>query len=123
MRREALEMLYESVKARVGIGCNEFCAAFDSWNVHPLLQEGRLVGAMVEKCGEVHVGYGKKPSGSIVKHIRAAFAACLAERGWLSTKVSESNQRGLRFCKRLGFEEVKRENGVVFMRCERCKYA
>jgi hypothetical protein len=123
MRQRALEMLYRSVRDRVSMSRDEFCKAFDGWQVIPLEQGGDLVGTLVERDGEVHVGYGGQPSGSILKHIRGAFGALLKERGALHTKVIESNERGLRFCTRLGFKEMKRDNGVVFMRCERCNYA
>ena len=123
MREQALSMLYESVKDRVRMARDEFAAVFDGWNVYPLTQRGEVIGAFVECAGEVHVGYGVKPAGSILRQIKGIFTPLLKEQGELRTKVDEANARGLEFCRRLGFQEVRREGGIVFMRCERCNYA
>lgn len=116
-------MLYESVKSRVGVDFEQFSKSLDGWSVTPLDQDGELIGAFIEKDGEIHVGYKSKPRGSIVKHINETLRRLIDERGAVVTKVSEENTAGVRFCKRLGFVETKRESGIVFMRCERCNYA
>ncbi|MGE5650944.1 MAG: hypothetical protein ACM34A_12175 [Bacillota bacterium] len=123
MRDAALRVLYESVKARVGVDFEHFSKSLDGWNITPLEQDGELIGAFIERDGEIHVGYGSKPKGSIVKHINETLRRLVDEMGAVTTKVSEQNIAGLRFCKRLGFIETMRDSGIVFMRCERCNYA
>jgi len=122
MRNKALAALYQSVQDRVALSEGEFAGAFSDWEVYPLKREGRVVGAFVSREGEVHVGFADKPKASILPQIRAHFLPLLERHGALTTRVLDSNKRGLLFCERIGFQEISRMNGLVFMRCERCNY-
>lgn len=122
-REKALEMLFISVKDRLNYGLDVFVSCFHDWKVIPLTQNNAVIGAVIEKDGEVHIGYGVKPQGSILKHLRKTLFDVIEKNGFAVTKVSETNEKGLKFCKRLGFVETERKNGNIHMKCERCRYA
>lgn len=122
MRDEAVYMLWRSVKERLGISHSVLESALKDWEVVPLLVDGEVVGAFVIKNAEVHLGYGDLPKGSIRHHIKTVFEPTLKRFGHLKTSVLEQNTKGIEFCKRMGFEEVGRSNGLVHMQCERLNY-
>lgn len=123
MKKEALTMLFLSVKDRLNFGFDVFCESIKDWEIVPLVQNEKVIGAVMLKDSEIHVGYGEKPVGSILKHIKQTLLNVIEKNGFAVTMVSEANQKGLKFCKRLGFVETENKNGNVYMKCERCSYA
>ena len=122
-RNQALEMLFLSVKDRFKFGFDVFADCFNDWQVIPLTQDKKIIGAVILKDSEVHIGYGEKPKGSILKHLKQTLFDVIEKNGFAVTKVSEANEKGLRFCQRLGFFETERKDGNIHMKCERCNYA
>lgn len=122
-QEQALEMLFLSVKDRMNCDFQTFVDAIKSWEIVPLSQKNEVIGAVMTKENEIHVGYGKKPCGSILKHIKNTLLKIIKKYGFAVTIVSSANQKGLEFCKRLGFVEIKQDNDKIYMKCERCKYA
>lgn len=122
MREQALLALFEASKDRLHCSFHEFCIALHDWDAHPIMRGDQIIGALISKGNEVHLGYSVLPKGSIRKDVREVFVPLLRKCGWFVTTVCEDNERGLRFCGRIGFEETKRENGIVYMRCERLNY-
>lgn len=120
---QALEMLFLSVKDRMNCDFQTFVNAIKDWEIVPLAQKNEVIGAVMKKENEIHVGYGKKPCGSILKHIKNTLLEIIKQYGFAVTIVSPSNQKGLEFCKRLGFVETETNNDKIYMKCERCKYA
>lgn len=119
---DAIEAVYLSVKDTLDVTLEGCKAALSHWDVVPLTESGEVVGAIVKKGNEIHVGYKRCPGASLRSHIRKVFNEELRAHGALVTSVRESNDRGLRFCRRMGFAEVERKGGYVFMRCERSNY-
>lgn len=118
----AMLMLYTSVKHRLNIGVAEYLEALKDWTVVPLTNSGRVIGGVLLKGNEIHVGYGEKPIGSIRAHIRATLKEVINKHGCALTVVQEENLAGLRFCERLGFVKLSVHDGKVLLRCDRSNY-
>jgi hypothetical protein len=116
-------MVYTSVKDRLAMGMVEYIEAVKDWEVIPLTESGRVIGGVLLKGNEIHVGYGEKPKGSIRAHIRATLKEIVNKYGCAVTQVREENQAGLRFCERLGFVKLSAQNGTILLRCDRSNYA
>lgn len=118
----ALLMVYESVKHRLDIGVVEYIEAVKDWDVVPLTERGEVIGGVLSKGNEVHIGYGKKPHTSIRPHLRRTLGEVLNKYGYAVTTVQAENEAGLRFCKRLGFVKLSEEGGTIRLRCDRSNY-
>lgn len=122
-KETALQMLFISVKDRLNFGFDVFVNCFKDWDVIPLAQNDKVIGAVILKDSEIHIGYGEKPKGSILKHLKQTLFDVIEKNGFAVTIVSENNPNGLKFCKRLGFVETEKKDGNIYMKCERCHYA
>ena len=118
----ALLMVYESVKHRLTIGLVEYLEAVKDWTVIPLTESGRVIGGVLVKDNEIHVGYGVKPIGSIRAYIRAILGGVIDKHGCAITTVQAKNLAGLRFCERLGFVKLSTNDGKILLRCDRSNY-
>lgn len=121
-RQAALSMVYESVKDRLNMEFKQFEIAMKDWEVTPLQEKGWIIGGVLQKENEIHVGYGLKPSSSIRGHIKATLKKIIDQYGSAITSVMEENKKGINFCKRLGFIEIKQEKGKIYLKCDRCNY-
>jgi len=119
----ALIMVYESVKHRMTMGLVEYLEALKDWDVIPLTSSGQVIGGVLLKGNEIHVGYGVKPKASIRAHIRATLRRVVDKYGCAVTQVKAENHAGLRFCERLGFVKLSAHNGTILLRCDRSNYA
>jgi hypothetical protein len=119
----ALIMVYTSVKDRLAMGMVEYIEAVKDWEVTPLTEAGRVIGGVLQKGNEIHVGYGVKPKVSIRGYIRDILGGVIDKHGYAVTQVREENQAGLRFCERLGFVKLSAQNGTILLRCDRSNYA
>ena len=118
----ALVMVYESVKHRLTIGLVEYLEAVKDWEVIPLTESGRVIGGVLIKDNEIHVGYGIKPIGCIRAYIRAILGGVIDKYGCAITTVQAENLAGLRFCERLGFVKLSTYDGRILLRCDRSNY-
>jgi hypothetical protein len=121
-RLQAMMVLYESVKNRLDLSFDEFADALKDWDIVPLMQRKELIGAVMLKKNEIHVGYAEKPKASIILHIKQTLADIIKRFGSAITSVDSKNENGLNFCKRLGFVTTETHDGLVYMKCERCNY-
>ena len=118
----ALLMVYTSVKAKLSVGLVDFLEAVKDWEVVPLTESGRVIGGVLVKDNEVHIGYGVKPKASIRGHLRATLKEVLDRHGHALTMVQAENLAGLRFCERLGFVKLSAHAGKILLRCDRSNY-
>jgi hypothetical protein len=118
----ALLMVYTSVKDRLTVGLVEYLEAVKDWEVMPLTESGRVIGGVLIKGNEIHVGYGVKPKVSIRGYIRNILGGVISKHGCALTQVQEENLAGLRFCERLGFVKLSAYNGRILLRCDRSNY-
>lgn len=119
---QAIKIIYESVKGRLPITYEQFEEALKDWEFVELTENGQLIGAVMIKGNELHVGYGTKPTASIRGHIKKTLKNLIDKYGHAVTTVQKSNEKGLNFCKRLGFIVLNEENGKILLRCDRSKY-
>lgn len=118
----ALIMIYESVKHRLNIGVAEYIESVKDWDVVPLTERGEVIGGVLSKGNELHVGYGKKPRASIRPFVKRILGGALDKYGYVVTSVVAENKVGLRFCERLGFVKYGEEGGTIRLRCDRSNY-
>ena len=121
-RQAALFMIYESVKDRLTMPFSSFEMAMKNWEITPLKEQGWIIGGVLTKGNEVHIGYGIKPSSSIRGHLRKTLKKVLAQYGSATTSIMKENKKGINFCKRLGFVEIKQEDSKIYLKCDRCNY-
>ena len=121
-RLQSLAVLYESVKSRLNLSFDEFADSLKDWQIVPLMQRQELIGAVMLKRNEIHVGYLEKPKASIILHIKQTLADIIKRFGSAITTVDSKNEKGLNFCKRWGFVTTETHGGLVYMKCERCNY-
>ena len=121
-RQTALSMIFLSVKDRLNMEFDEFENIMKDWQVTSLQEQGSIIGGVLQKENEIHVGYGLKPSSSIRSHIKATLKKIIDQYGSAITSVMEENKKGINFCKRLGFIEFKQEKGKIYFKCDRCNY-
>lgn len=119
---KAIELLYNSVKERLFISFEQFAEAMQDWELVELMQKDELVGVVMIKGNELHVGYKAVPKASIKKHINETLAKLIKKFGFAVTTVQKTNERGLKFCKRLGFTVTDEKEGKIYMKCDRSKY-
>jgi len=119
---DAVKMLYESVRDRLNIGFYDFELALRDWEIVPLTEQKKTIGAIMRKGNELHIGYGVKPRASIRRHIRPVLQKAIKDYGCAVTKIQSDNRTGQQFCERLGFTEVSREGNTIFLRCDGSKY-
>jgi hypothetical protein len=115
------EVLYEAVKDRIPDKAT-FVKALENWDLIPLEMDGRLIGGVMQKGPEIHVGYKEPPKASIRSHLKRVLKEVITNYGFAETSVMMDNKRGLRFCHRLGFVATDYAAGVIYMKCDRCNY-
>lgn len=118
----ALLMVYASVKHRLKMGVAEYIEALKEWDIVPLTESGRVIGGVLIKGNEIHVGYGVKPKASIRGYIKKILGGVIKEHGYAVTQVQAENLAGLRFCERLGFVKLSAYDGRILLRCDRSNY-
>lgn len=118
----ALVMVYSSVKDRVGMGFAQYAEAIKDYELIPLTESGKVVGGVLLKSNEIHVGCGEKLKASARRYIRQYLNKILDSYGFAITSVQAHNSVGLKFCERLGFVKVGEYNGIYSLRCDRSNY-
>lgn len=118
----ALMMLFKSVEDRLTIDFMTFSDALKEWEIVPLSQNNEIIGGVLIKANELHIGYGKQPKGSILPHLKKTLQKVMQKYGFAVTSVAKSNIKGLNFCKRLGFVELSQDNAKILLRCDRSHY-
>lgn len=121
-RTDILDIIYKSIEAKVSFDKDVFAEFYMGWDVLPLHEHGELIGGVLAKGNELHVGYARPPRATIRPYIRAILGKALEEHGVVLTSVEPGNTVGLRFCKRLGFVKYDEINGVSLLKCSRSDY-
>ena len=121
-RAATLKLVYKSVKGRAPFALEEFVQILSTWEVVPLYENGQIIGGVLTKENELHVGYGEKPKASIRPYVKKILGGVLNKYGFAMTTVQADNLAGLRFCERLGFVKYGEEGGTIRLRCDRSNY-
>ena len=122
-RDAAIKLVYKSVRGRAPFELEEFVQMLTSWEVVPLHENGRVIGGVLAKDNELHVGYGDRPKASIRPYIKEILGGVIDKYGCAVTTVQADNPAGLRFCERLGFVKLSEENGTIRLRCDRSNFS
>lgn len=122
MREEALRKTYQSVAHRANYSAEVFISALKDWDVTPVYDGEELVGSILSKSNELHIGLCRRPKASIWRFIRNALHGTIDKYGFAITAVQPQNNGGLRFCERLGFTRIGERDGNILMRCDRSSY-
>lgn len=122
LKKNALLMIYESIKHRVNFEFDVYENAVKDWNVLPLIENNVVIGGVLIKDNEIHVGYGIKPKSTILPYIKSILNKTIDKYGYVTTSVMKENEAGLKFCKRLGFTRIGEENDTIKLRCDRSNY-
>ena len=118
----ALIMIYESVKHRLSMGFEQYAEAVKDYDIVPVTKAGKVIGGVMLKGNEIHVGLGERAKASVRWYIRECLNRTLDKYGFALTSVQAQNSVGLRFCQRLGFTKVGEDNGTILLRCDRSNY-
>lgn len=121
-QERALLMVYTSVKHRLSVGVDQFFEATKDFDVIPLTDSGEVIGGVLMRGKEIHVGLAKKPRATTRHYIKATLGELLKTHGHVLTMVQSENIVGLRFCERLGFVKLGEEDGKIVLRCDRSSY-
>lgn len=121
-RDTALYLIYQSVRDRIALTFQDFTRAVDEWDIEPFEHRGEIIGGVMARGNELHLGLAERPHSSIRAGLRRAMSERLARYGTVVTQVMEDNERGLQFCKRIGFKEVGRADGKILLMCDGSKY-
>ncbi|MDN7894475.1 hypothetical protein QZM93_38400 [Burkholderia cepacia] len=105
-----------------GITWLRFCDHFCSWEFHRLIEDGQVIGAVLQKQREVHIAFFVPRTGSIRRHLRDHLQRVISEYGFAETYVERGNDRSHRFCLRLGFFPVCDAGDAILLRCMKFKY-
>lgn len=123
MSENALKMVYESVKHRVTVSYEDYAAGLIGWDCLPLVERGEVIGGVIVKLNELHIGYGKRPkASSLRKHIKDILNRIIRKYGHAVTTVRKDNPSGLKFCGRLGFYQYGELGNQLLLRCDRSNY-
>lgn len=123
MRDAALAQIWESIQDRAGCTFEQYTAAARDWVVLPILSGDAIVGGVLIRHNEIHVGVSRTPGACSRKQIRAVMNKAISTFGSIVTTVYPSNPAGVEFCKRLGFEVTWEDEETIQMRATRCNYA
>ena len=121
-QEQAVRAIYESVRDRLVCDFATFASCLKDWNIVPLVQNNKVIGGVMVRGNEIHVGCSQRPPASALRYIRSTLGSILSRFDAAVTYVMESNKQGLAFCYRLGFTPVEVKNGSVYMKCIRCPY-
>jgi RimJ/RimL family protein N-acetyltransferase len=122
MSNKAINAIYLSIKDRLNITPEQFAEAMQDWEFVELKEGDDVIGAVMVKENELHIGYSKKPKFSIRKHLRDTLRKTIDLYGSARTTVMKRNEKGINFCKRLGFEVEKEDQDRLYLKCDRCNY-
>lgn len=122
-REATIKLVYKSVRGRAPFALEEFVQMLRLWEVVPLYENGQIIGGVLAKDNELHVGYGEKPKATIRPYIKKILGGVIDKHGFAVTTVQADNPAGVRFCERLGFVKLSEENGTIRLRCDRSNYS
>jgi len=96
----------------------EFAEQIKDFELLPIEDAGELIGAVMVRENEIHVGLTKTPRACHRGDLRRILRPMFERYGEVRTAVLADNARGLRFCQRLGFEEVHHDERGVYLSCK-----
>ena len=124
-REEALLNIYDAYELdKHGVDEEQFVVGFDGWEVVPVVDKGEIIGGIVISGREVHIGITRTPAPKAARLITQVLNRIVDEEKVATTTVRQSNEKGLKFCKRLGFITTggPDESGAMTLACYRSNF-
>ena len=115
--------IYQSIKNRLTITCDEYLDLLKDWTIKPLKRQNKVIGGVMIKGNEIHIGYCEFPYASVRKYIKDVLKPLIKEHGFVVTVVLSDNKAGLKFCTRLGFYEINQDSSKITLKCNGVNYA
>lgn len=112
-RTEALCAVHTSMRNRSNVLLDDFLRAMRSADVHPVVDDGEVIGAAMIYGQEIHLELTRTPRSPHRKEWREVLGKLL-KNGEVTTRVQPDCQHGIDFVRRLGFEETHRDSTTVF---------
>lgn len=112
---DALRALHQAIAQRTSLSFEEFVEQVRDFDIHPVRDQGEIIGAVMTRGNEIHLGVTRTPKGAHLGELRSILAGIIMRHGTARTSVMHGNHAGMVFCRRIGFEETGRnERGVHF---------
>jgi hypothetical protein len=98
---------------RTDVSLKDFMEWTKQFDVHPVVDDGEVIGAAMVYGQEIHLGLTRTPKTPHRKEWREILGDLL-NNGPVITRVAPDCQQGIDFVTRLGFEETHRDSTTVF---------
>lgn len=111
-RFEALRRMHSGLLGRFpALRLADTVEAFDGWHVEPVRIGEWIVGALVVKGNEIHVGVEHMARGHWLTRawLRSHVAPLLRKHGSLTTSVIQGHRAGHEFVTRIGFKVAQQD--------------
>jgi len=119
----AVEAMWQGLADRWPGTRQDYDHLVSRYMVIPTRDQDQIIGGVLIHRNEIHVSYSRPPkTASMRVYIRVLLQGLLDQYGSVKTKVMTNNQRGIRFCQRLGFTITAQTPTVTQMQCLRCNY-
>ena len=114
-----IEAVFNSIASRTGLSLEAFEEAASAYSAIPIHDGDELIGGVMVKGAEVHVGVIRTPRGAKRGMFRKVLNDIVEKHGYVTTLVLIDNHAGIKFCTRLGFVEVARNDFAIVYRREK----
>lgn len=113
-RLAALDAAWASMRGRTKAPREAFDLLASASEVHPVVVDGAIVGAVIVTGAEVHAcvlpaAFGRWMGRQALQVVRDL----VARHGRATTSVQKHCYAGVKFVQRLGFREIRREGDVI----------
>lgn len=122
-REEAIRQIHAAIADRTTCTLEDYRRATIDWVVVPIQDKGQIVGGVLIRHNELHVAVTRTPDASSRSIIRRVLQHAVRTYGNAVTTVYQNNARGLKFCRRLGFEITWQDEEAIQLQCTRCNHA
>lgn len=122
-RDATLMVMYYAAIEQYGIDQQEWVKTMSDWDIIPLKRGDLIIGGVMQRGTELHVAFQSRPTFSTRGYLRRILNSTIERLGSATTTVRAANQHGLAMCHRLGFETVREAEGIIYLKCERARYA
>jgi len=122
MSSRAVNLIYKTLKDRLNVTVEQLSEGLKDWEFVELEHDNELFGVIIIKDNELHISLDGIPKFSIRKHLRKTIGQVIKKYGSAVTAVLKGNEKGLNFCKRLGFVVISEDSSKIHMKCDRCNY-
>lgn len=122
----ALRCLHAGMLGRFpALKLDDVISACDAWSVDPIRVGEWIVGALLIRADEIHVGVEHMARGHWLTRawLRTHVAPVLAQHGALRTSVERTYRAGHEFVTRIGFEVVQQDAAATHYMLRKLRHA